>query len=122
MNNTQYLDSAYSVFTYASKQINDSPNAHSSLLDSYLLKEKPFVIIILKAESTYKDLALWLDPLVNLNKPYIDYYHVPKNNTGYSNIDDKILLGEVTAYICTDYTCEEPICDLEEFISRINLL
>ena len=122
MNNTQYLDSAYSVFTYASKQINDSPNAHSSLLDSYLLKEKPFVIIILKAESTYKDLALWLDPLVNLNKPYIDYYHVPKNNTGYSNIDDKILLGEVTAYICTDYTCEEPIFDLEEFISRINLL
>ena len=122
MNNTKYIDAANSVFTYASKQINDSPNAHSSLLDNYLLASKPFVIIILKAKSSSKNTKIWLDRLIDINKPYIDYYHITENNTGYVNIDDKIASDEVTAYICTDYTCEEPISDFEKFISRINLL
>ena len=122
MNNTKYLDSAATVFKYASKRINDSPNAHSSLLDSYLLLNEPFVTIILKTNQSSKNIDLWVDHLSNINKSYVDYYHIPETNTGFANIDNKISSDDITAYICTDYTCEEPIYDIEKFISRINLL
>jgi len=122
MNNTKYIDAADSVFSYASKQVNDSPNAHSSLLDNYLLMNKPIITIILKTGENTDEIDLWLDLLIDLNKPYISYFYISNNNTGLKNIDDKIALGNVTAYICEGFTCEKPINDINEFSSRISLL
>ena len=42
------IGNTVSVFSYASKQVNDSPNAHSSLIDAYLLTQTPYVTVILK--------------------------------------------------------------------------
>tara|TARA_B100001769_G_C21924367_1_gene498382 strand:- start:144 stop:839 length:696 start_codon:yes stop_codon:yes gene_type:complete len=122
MNNTKYIDAADSVFSYASKQVNDSPNSHSSLLDSYLLMNKPIVTIILKTNKESNSIDSWIDQLINLNKPYISYFYISNNNTGYKNIDDKIALEDVTAYICEGFTCESPISDINEFSNRISLL
>ena len=63
MNNTKYLDAAESVYKYASKQINDSPNSHSSLLDSYLLLKKPYTVIILKM-TTSSEIEKWKNPKI----------------------------------------------------------
>ena len=60
MNETKYIDAADSVFSYAAKQINDSPNAHSSLLDSFLLAEKPITIIILKTNNPSNEINVWI--------------------------------------------------------------
>ena len=122
MNNTKYIDAAESVFSYASKQLNDSPNSHSSLLDNYLLMKKPIVTIILKTNVKSNNIYTWIDKLIALNKPYISYFYISNNNTGYKNIDDKKALGDVTAYICKGFTCEKPINDINEFSNRVNLL
>ena len=122
INNTKYIDAADSIFSYASKQVNDSPNAHSSLLDNYLLMNKPIITIILKTGENTDEIDLWLDLLIDLNKPYISYFYISNNNTGLKNIDDKIALGNVTAYICEGFTCEKPINDINEFSGRISLL
>ena len=49
-------------------------------------------------------------------------YYINNNNTGFKNIDDKIALGAVTAYVCCGFTCEKPINDFNEFSNRIDLL
>ena len=116
------IDAAESVFSYASKQLNDSPNSHSSLLDNYLLMKKPIVTIILKTNVKSNNIYTWIDKLIALNKPYISYFYISNNNTGYKNIDDKKALGDVTAYICEGFTCEKPINDINEFSNRVNLL
>ena len=121
MNNTKYLDAAESVYKYSSTQINDSPNSHSSLLDSYLLLKKPYTIIILKTANSSK-ITKWQNQIDKINKFYIDCYYITDENTGYKNIDDKLVLDDVTAYICNDFTCEKPITNINDFISRINLL
>ena len=122
MNETKYIDAADSVFSYAAKQINDSPNAHSSLLDSFLLAKKPITIIILKTNNPSNEINVWIDHIININKPYISYYYINNNNTGFKNIDDKIPLDNITAYVCTGFTCEKPISDFIEFSNRIDLL
>jgi uncharacterized protein YyaL (SSP411 family) len=122
MNETKYIDAADSVFSYAAKQINDSPNAHSSLLDSFLLAKKPIVIIILKTNNSSNKISLWINRIISINKPYVNYYYINNNSTGFKNIDDKIALGEVTAYVCCGFTCEKPINDFNEFSNRIDLL
>ena len=121
MNNTKYLDAAESVYKYASKQINDSPNSHSSLLDSYLLLKKPYTVIILKM-TTSSEITKWKNQLHNINKFYVDYYYISEENLGYKNIDDKLVLNDVTAYIFDDFACEKPITNIDDFISRTNLL
>ena len=120
MNNTKYIDAAESIFSYASKQINNSPNSHSSLLDSYLLMNKPIITIILKTNKYSNEVYKWLNYLININKPYINYYYVNNNCTGFKNIDDKKSISEVTAYICIGFTCEKPIIDINEFRERVN--
>lgn len=122
MNNTKYIDAASSTFMFASEQINNAPNAHSSFLDSYSLIKNPFILVIIKSLDKSKDAEIWLDKLIDLNKSYVDYYLITENNTGYANIDDKIVNNKTTAYICTNFSCEQPIYDIEEFISRINIL
>lgn len=122
MNNTKYIDAAHSVFSYASKQVNDSPNAHSSLIDAYLLTQTPYVTVILKGNIHNDEIKKWLDVLSNTKKTNINYFHVTDNNTGYANIDDKITKRKISAFICTDYTCEAPITNFEKFVSRISIL
>ncbi len=122
MNNTKYIDAAESIFSYASKQINNSPNSHSSLLDSYLLMNKPIITIILKTKKYSNEVYKWLNYLININRPYINYYYVNNNKTGFKNIDDKESISEVTAYICIGFTCEKPINDINEFRERVNNL
>ena len=122
MNNTKYIDAAHSVFSYASKQVNDSPNAHSSLIDAYLLTQTPYVTVILKGNIHNDEIKKWLDVLSNTKKTNMNYFHVTDNNTGYANIDDKITKRKISAFICTDYTCEAPITNFEKFVSRISIL
>ena len=93
---------------------------NSSLLDSYLLMNKPIITIILKAKKYSNEVYKWLNYLININKPYINYYYVNKNCTGFKNIDDKESISEVTAYICIGFTCEKPINDINEFRERVN--
>ena len=122
MNNTHYIDAAHSVFLYASKQINESPSAHSSIIDAYLLTQLPYVTIILKDNIGGNEINKWLNALSNINKPNVNYFFVNDNNTGYANIDDKIGKEKITAFICSDYTCEKPITNIEKFINRISTL
>ncbi len=122
MNNTKYIDAAESIFSYASKQINNSPNSHSSLLDSYLLMNKPIITIILKTNECSNEVNEWLNYLININKPYVNYYYVNNNKTGFKNIDDKESISKVTAYICSGFTCEKPINDIDEFSKRMNII
>ena len=83
---------------------------------------KPIITIILKTGENTDEIDLWLDLLIDLNKPYISYFYISNNNIGLKNIDDKIALGNVTAYICEGFTCEKPINDINEFSGRISLL
>ena len=122
MNNTNYIDAAHSVFSYASKQVNESPSAHSSLIDAYLLTQFPYVTIILKDNSGGDEINKWLKALSNINKPNVNYFYVKDNNTGYANIDDKTGKGKITAFVCSDYTCEQPITEIEKFVNRISTL
>ena len=122
MNNTNYIDAAHSVFSYASKQVNESPSAHSSLIDAYLLTQFPYVTIILKDNLGGDEINKWLKALSNINKPNVNYFYVKDNNTGYANIDDKTGKGKITAFVCSNYTCEQPITEIEKFVNRISTL
>ena len=72
--------------------------------------------------TTSSEITKWKNQLHNINKFYVDYYYISEENLGYKNIDDKLVLNDVTAYICNDFACEKPITNIDDFISRTNLL
>ncbi len=121
-NNTKYIDTAHTVFSYASNQVNHSPNSHSSLLNSHLLAKNPFYVVIIKTKFNNKESRKWHKILMDTNKSYIDYYFIDNEEAGHINLDNKILIGNITAYICKDFSCEKPITSYSDFVSRIKEL
>ncbi|MPM67605.1 hypothetical protein SDC9_114529 [bioreactor metagenome] len=110
-------------FSTFGETINKNSSFYSHLVDAWQYVSNSYKNLILVGK---KDDILMLQMLKEINSIYLPYTQVVVKDEEYS-IEDiiqslkdkKALNNNVTAYICENYTCKEPVIDLQSFKKNI---
>ena len=108
-----YLDAAEKTLKCAWGLLQKAPHACAALLGALMEYDNPGRVIILRGEE--ETIAEWqqqLDPLLDVRSRV---FAIPAAETDLPDlISEKKTDQAATAFICTGFTCLEPVSDLEE--------
>lgn len=110
-------------FNTFAETINKNSSFYSHLVDAWQYASNSYKNLILVGK---RDDILMLQMLNEINSIYLPYTQVVVKDEEYSiediipSLKDKEALNNnVTAYICENYTCKEPVIDLQSFKKNI---
>ena len=108
-----YLDAAEKTLKCAWGLLQRAPHACAALLGALTEYDNPGRVIILRGEDqAITDWQQQLDPLLDVRSLV---FAIPAAETGLPDlISEKKTDQAATAFICTGFTCLEPVSDLEE--------
>ncbi|WP_097028467.1 thioredoxin domain-containing protein [Clostridium peptidivorans] len=117
------LENVRNQFSTFGETINQNPSYYSHLIDAWQYASTSYKNIILVGE---KQDELLLEMIKEVNNTYLPYSQVIINDKE-DDIDQIIpslkykegLNKKVTAYVCENYTCKEPVIDLQSFKKNI---
>ena len=119
----KYIDIVNGMFAYFAGNINQAPMASTMMLSAKLFHEQPTTEVVFAG---YEN-----DPTIRemnrrLNQQFLPFSVVlfNKSETDLKKINEfavnqQMIHGEPTAYICKNYRCEQPVNDLETFLKII---
>ena len=108
-----YLDAAEQTLKCAWGLLQRAPHACAALLTALMEYDNPRRVIILRGEKeTITEWQQQVEPLLDVRSLV---FAIPAAETGLPDLIGEKTTGAVaTAFICTGFTCLEPISDLEE--------
>ncbi|AWW28024.1 MULTISPECIES: thioredoxin domain-containing protein [unclassified Acetobacterium] len=119
----RYLDIVNGMFSYFAGNLNQAPMASTMMLCVKLFHEQPTTEVVFagyEKDTTIREMNR------RLNKQFLPFSVVlfNKSETDLKKINEfavnqQMIHGEPTAYICKDYRCEQPVSDLEAFLKII---
>jgi len=121
--NNDYQDSIDKLFVFSAGMVEQNPAAYSYLVEAYLLSITPGKEIVITGNRVYSNVKFMIKAA---NKEYMPFSTVILND-GDALLtklipfikDQKQIKEEATAYVCQNFACSKPTCDLEEFKSLI---
>ncbi|WAG57995.1 thioredoxin domain-containing protein [Clostridium estertheticum] len=122
--NSKLEDEAALQFKVFASKVKTIESAHAYFMTALLYSAVPGKDIIIAGDES----AVGTKAMIReINSTYLPFATVVLNtgdkrlNSINSELDShKSLLGKTTAYICENYTCREPITDLQKFSESIN--
>lgn len=115
----KYIDIVNGMFSYFSSNLNQAPMASTMMLCAKLFQEQPTTEVIFagyETDGTIREMNRYL------NKLYLPFsivlFNKSENDLKKVNefaVNQYMIHGEPTAYICRNYRCEEPVNDLASF-------
>jgi len=119
----KYIDIVNGMFAYFSGNLNQAPMASTMMLCAKLFQEQPTTEVVFAGYETDTTIR-------QMNKRFNQLYHpfsvvlFNKSETDLKKINafavnQQMIRGEPTAYICKNYRCEQPVNDLEVFLKII---
>ncbi|MPQ32823.1 thioredoxin domain-containing protein [Clostridium estertheticum] len=122
--NTKLQNEAALQFKVFASKVKTIESAHAYFMTALLYSEVPGKDIIIAGEmDAYGTKAM----IKEINSTYLPFSTVVLNagDGSLNSINSELaahkpLLGKTTAYICENYTCREPITNLQEFSESIN--
>ncbi|MCO5249825.1 MAG: thioredoxin domain-containing protein [Candidatus Kapabacteria bacterium] len=120
--NTTYIDIADKATKAFAGSVTSAPSAYTSFLigfDSLILQNGEIVIVGTEPRSDFMK-ALFAE----LKSTYIVIVKTPENSLllGEHLKNNVAIDGKITAYICNNFTCSEPIRGEEEILAKIREL
>ena len=116
----KYIDIASSMFAYFAGNLNQAPMAGTMMLCAKLFHERPTTEVLFAGREN--------DPIIremnrHLNQQFLPFSVVlfNKSETDLKRINafavnQQMIHGQPTAYICKNYRCERPVNDLDDFL------
>ena len=121
--NSKLEDEAALQFNAFALKVKTIESAHAYFMTALLYSKTPGKDIIISGETKASGTK---DMIKEINSVYMPFATVVLNNGDKRLIsinselnEHKQLIGKTTAYICENYTCKEPITDLEKFSQAI---
>ncbi|WP_296557836.1 thioredoxin domain-containing protein [uncultured Acetobacterium sp.] len=119
----KYLDIVNGMFSYFAGNLNQAPMASTMMLCAKLFHEQPTTEVVFagyEKDTTIREMNR------RLNQQFLPFSVVlfNKSETDLKKINafavnQQMIHGQPTAYICKDYRCEQPVNDLEAFLKII---
>jgi len=119
----KYLDIVNGMFAYFAGNLNQAPMASTMMLCAKLFHEQPTTEVVFagyEKDTTIREMNR------RLNRQFLPFSVVlfNKSETDLKKINEfavnqQMIHGEPTAYICKNYRCEQPVNDLEAFLKII---
>ncbi|KAF5078939.1 hypothetical protein DSECCO2_134290 [anaerobic digester metagenome] len=119
----KYIDIVNGMFSYFAGNLNQVPMAGTMMLCAKLFHEQPTTEVVFagyETDTTIREMNR------RLNQQFLPFSVVlfNKNETDLKKINafavnQQMIHGEPTAYICKNYRCEQPVNDLESFLKII---
>lgn len=116
----KYIDIANGMFAYFAGNLNQAPMASTMMLCAKLFQEQPTTEVVFAGKEN--------DPIIRamnnrLNEKFLPFSAVLFNKSegdlkriNQFAVNQKMIHGEPTAYVCRNYKCEQPVNDIETFI------
>jgi len=121
--NSELGEEAYAQFEVFASKVKTIESAHAYFMMALLYSSVPGKDIIIAGAGKESDTK---DMIKEINSNYLPFATVVLNN-GDGRLNSinheleahKPMLGKTTAYICENFTCKEPIMDLQKFSESI---
>ncbi|AFA47806.1 thioredoxin domain-containing protein [Acetobacterium woodii] len=119
----KYIDIVNGMFAYFAGNLNQAPMASTMMLCAKLFHEQPTTEVVFAGYEK--------DPTIRamnqrLNKLFLPFSVVLFNKSEKDlktinafAVNQQMIHGQPTAYVCKNYRCEEPVNDLESFLKII---
>lgn len=117
--NTRYLTAAEKTIKASFDSINQSPIAHTTLLqalDIFLNKGMSTVIIRGDKETATN----WQTSLNSKYKPQLQHFYIPDKTPLPDSLSEKKTQTKTCAYICHGTTCSAPVDSFEEILDALH--
>lgn len=119
----KYIDIVNGMFAYFAGNLNQAPMASTMMLCAKLFHEQPTTEVVFAG---YENDTTIREMNRRLNQQFLPFSVVlfNKSETDLKKINafavnQQMIHGEPTAYICKNYRCEQPVNDLESFLKII---
>jgi uncharacterized protein YyaL (SSP411 family) len=121
--NSELENEAYGQFDVFASKVKTIESAHAYFMTALLYSKVPGKDIILSGEEQETEIKAMIK---EINSTYLPFATVVLN-TGDKRLKSinpeisahKSLQGKATAYICENFTCKEPVTDLQKFLEYI---
>lgn len=121
--NSELENEAYRQFDAFAAKVKTIESAHAYFMTALLYSKVPGKDIILSGEEQDEEIKAMIK---EINSTYLPFATVVLNTSheGLNSINAEIsahkaLKGKATAYICENFTCKEPVTDLQKFSEYI---
>lgn len=119
----EYAVKAQGIFEAFGGQVSQSPSGYTMLLQAFLYSLVPTREVIVVDEKGTGDLEM----LKAINSNYLPHtvsLHISPKNAAIKKIVPSLeqypsLNGEVTAYVCENFSCQSPMTEVTEFVELL---